>query len=201
MKLVRILSIAAIAGLLALSTASAATINGSMELGTLGTVINNGTGIGNTTSLTTTLVFSGSVFGDYAAVPVPLGTSFASLGPVTVDLTNFSTLVLTSAAYGTFTATSGVVVQQTASGICPGGTCGGFLDVYLLGTYSGLPGFDDTQTSLRISYTQSGAAISGSGTLTSPALPPPGVPEPATMALLGSALVGLGMYGRKRLAR
>jgi len=33
------------------------------------------------------------------------------------------------------------------------------------------------------------------------ATPPPNVPEPATLAMFGSALIGLGLVGRKRWAR
>ena len=104
-----------------------------------------------------------------------------------------------SAVNGTFVATSGVILTQTSTN----------LDVFLLGTYTPGTGFGTagcnvctaTGTLAHVSLNQSGTALSEAITLTSPASSLPGVPEPATMALLGSALVGLGVIGRKRLAR
>jgi PEP-CTERM motif len=104
-----------------------------------------------------------------------------------------------SAVNGTFVATSGVILTQTSTN----------LDVFLLGTYTPGTGFGTagcnvctaTGTLAHVSLNQSGTALSEAITLTSPASSLPGVPEPATMALFGSALVGLGVIGRKRLAR
>jgi hypothetical protein len=200
MKIFNPLVVSAFAGMLMLGSASAGPISGSMEIGTLGTTLNDGNSVGITTKLTTSIVQSGSTFGDYNAVPVPLGTLFTTF---TLDLTDFTTFTFTNGTYGKFIGTSGEIVSQTDNGQCPSLICGGFLDVYILGTYSDLPGFDPTSSSFRISFTQTGESISASGTLASPAAPPPetGAPEPATLGLFGSALIGLGLIGRKHLFR
>jgi hypothetical protein len=168
--------------LFAHSEAKAAQLNGSLALAGFG-VSENGPTVGTSTQFTASFyATSGAGFGDYA--PIPLLTSF---GSATLDLASFATFALSNATYGSFATTSGSVVQHNAN----------FLDVLLLGVYSpgpGLPGFDPTPASLRISINQSGESIAAAATLNSPP-----VPEPGTLLLLGSGLVGL-VVSRRRLA-
>jgi hypothetical protein len=192
MSLSKLFAMTAVAGILALGTAKANGIIGSIPFGGIG-VTENGTDLSNSSVINAAFYQTSNVgANDYSVVPIlTLFTEGAGL-----DLTNLSAFTFTNATYGTFVANGAgdMIVTQTAN----------FLDVYLRGTFTPaaggpLAGFDPTDTSFRISFTQSGTSISGSGTLTSPAVPP--VPEPTTMTLLGSALVGLGLAGRKRFAR
>jgi len=78
------------------------------------------------------------------------------------------------------------------------------LTIYASGIFSDSTGFyDNNDASLIMNLTQaggSGNAISLSGTI---ATPPAFelAPEPASLALMGSALVAVGLFGRKKLFR
>jgi len=178
--------------------ASASMINGSMGFSFLGpdkndTNLLTSTAVGNS-ALTLRNITAGCPFdsGDYCFVPS--GTDF---GGFSLDLTNIATgggLTFSNGTYGTFTATFGEIVQQNAN----------FLDVYLTGDFVGLPSngttcggsCDSSPTSFRASWTFTGSSLSGSGTLASP--PAGTAPEPFTGALLGSSLVAIGLYRRRK---
>jgi len=184
-------------GLLLVSASTAgfaAQINGSLGLSP-SNLQQNGVNLAVSTLLTADVLFnlnapSVPVNGDFALVPQFVAFD-NSPNPIMIDLTNMvGTLHFMNPTYGTFTSSGGTILQQTSN----------FLDIFVVGTYSGLPGFDPTFSSLRISVNQSGNSISGAITLNSPAAQIP-TPEPATMAVLGSALIGLGVLGRKKIAR
>jgi hypothetical protein len=78
-----------------------------------------------------------------------------------------------------------------------------FLNVSYNGFFSDSGGlYNVGSASLSLTFTQTGGvtgAVGYAGTFATP--PTSGAPEPATMAMLGGALVALGVAGRKRLAR
>jgi hypothetical protein len=147
---------------------------------------------------TTNVTLNGSATGDYS-----MATLSASYGsPTSLSVATVLTgggFTFSSAVNGTFVATSGVILTQSTTN----------LDLFLLGNYSPGTAFSTsscnictaTGTLAHVSINQTGTSLSYAMTLMSPASNLPGVPEPATMGLLGSALVVLGLIGRKRLAR
>jgi len=196
----KVLTVVALAG----GLAGATTISGSMTLNTTGATATGGTDLSNDTTLNwSTLSVAGTV-GDYTVVPT---STTASPDGSPLDLGDLSAFTFTLGLYGTFDASGGVgstIVSRSAN----------FLDVYIDGTFT--PGPDvatcagppsgscqATDTSVRFAISQSGGNAGSTGitaTLNSPAIPP-SAPEPATMALLGSALIVVGLAGRKRLRR
>jgi hypothetical protein len=170
-------------------------ISGAMSLSGFGVTESGGADLLASTSFTDgSNVVSALATGDYSIVP-----EYANYNGFTLDLATIATgggFTIDSATYGNFVATYGEVVNQNAS----------FLDVYLRGTYTPGSAFDSSitpdDTSFRLGLNQSGTAITGGGTLNSPAIAPPsGVPEPASMLMLGSALVALAVFGRRKLSR
>jgi hypothetical protein len=99
----------------------------------------------------------------------------------------------------TFTAT---FAQKSGADLGGGGS---FLNVTYIGVFSDAGGTYDPQgAALSLTFNQTGGAtgtVTYAGTFATPPTPGTGTPEPATMAMLGSALVALGVAGRKKLAR
>ena len=77
------------------------------------------------------------------------------------------------------------------------------LTVDIAGTFTdGSSFFDTNSANVELSFGQAKGvgAISVEGTFDTPPAPTDPAPEPATMGLLGSALIGLGIIGRRRKA-
>jgi len=143
----------------------------------------------------------GTRAGDFASDT----TGTISTGPIVVNLTGgigSNTFTINGGTWGVFLS------QELVFDAVIGNTRGiGLRNVTTTGAGAGfipgsnqLAGANENSASFLISLTQSGGVdhvISGSATLNTPALM--GTPEPATMALIGSALFGLGFIRRRKL--
>ncbi len=175
-------------------------ISGSAGMSVLGGVtINGGADLSSFTSLTflgSTLIGSGTV--DYLNVP----TAVFTMPNTPMSLSSLSSWNMSSASLGSYVVSQLIVEIQQAD----------FLNVYTRGitTPSGSTGSqaggcatggntcNATDTSLRWSFTKSGATTSVSGTLNSPSVPPSKVPEPDSIALFGVGLAALVAGSRRK---
>lgn len=171
--------------LLASSSHALPLMQGSLSLSGI-SVSQNGANLAVSTLVTAgDTIVTGPGLGDYA--PVAL---FSSFGPHVLDLSSMAALAssfsLSNAIYGSYTATSAVIIQRTPA----------FLDLFLTGWFSPvglLAGFDPTPTGLRVSVNQSGRSDATALTLNS-------VPEPMALALFGIGLTGVVMVRRRQSA-
>ena len=156
-----------------------------------------GTPVGNTGNINTSTVFTignllsnASNTGDFAG----FGPDF--FGPVTFNQAVATSFSFGDASFGTFTSTSITRIPEPL----------GIAAFYILGNYA--PGTYTAGSapggpaSFTLTFNQTPpvyGGISDSGTFAiPPAAPPSSSPEPATLALIGSALVGLGVVRRRK---
>lgn len=194
-----LLGAAACLALGSINPANATPVNGTAGLSAGGVVscLPSPIAAGATCSQTG-VIFTGGSTGNFTLVPA----STAVTQP-TFQSSVGQTVTFTSAD-GNFTGVIGLVV------LAGGGTNNlSLTDTVFSGTFTPagtLSAFTAGPASLVLSYTQSinpgtgQSSFSLSETLASPpnVTPPATVPEPTTMALLGSALLGFGVFRRRR---
>ena len=209
-NLVKLLAPAAL--LLALSTVSFAGIapNGSFGFALLGCCSLDGSPGGQGDLLTAGNVAWGNGSPDFIITTNDSTTfgnpnDFFNISPITGDLSPDSVNTGGPAdVMGASFGLGGIYSFTSISEIRSKDPLTRAVSYYFMGTFHDSTGnFGDATASLTLQFTQSApnTSISGSGTFSTPPVPFGNAPEPATMGLFGSALVGLGLIGRKRLAR
>ncbi|WP_435005504.1 PEP-CTERM sorting domain-containing protein [Tundrisphaera lichenicola] len=165
------------------STTQAAFSYGSQGFADIGIPTINTADINSATSFELgTVVTNGSRTGDFLMLPVQ---TLIVDGPLTIG--DPSTFSLSSTAFGVFQATT--ITEVAASAGTRAFLVGG---LFTGGTAFGTPS-SPLSAVMRLSFTQSGGAISDSASLTV------AVPEPASVAMLGLAgLTGVSIARRRR---
>jgi len=188
--------------LLLTGPARAAQINGTLTLSSIGKVTGNGVDLGASSQVTATMVVSTAATGDFAIVP-PL----TDYGPTTLKFSNpppaghttgtvIAPFTFSNVTYGTFTSTSGTFTRADDPS-------GQFVNVELVGTYSGLPGFQPTPANVTVTLTQplihgKLGAISETISLVAE---PNATPEPSTLVLACLGGVPFAFAGFRRWRR
>lgn len=185
---------------------NATPISGSITLSSGGVIPAslNGTDLSNSTTFTLVggTQTTGLQNGDFSSVPTGslLPTSTTGEPTVSLDLVNFTAFTFGDPAFGTFDATSLLILTQTATN----------LDLFLKGTFT--PGTDFPAGSTaplgasdHISLNETGSdgnvSISWGATFASPPATPPTVPEPGPLFLLGAGLCLMALLRRRNGAR
>jgi hypothetical protein len=123
--------------------------------------------------------------------------TLTSFSTATLNLTNLVGFTLSNGTYGTFTSIASDGLGDVSEVLSH---TGNFVDVYLIGNYSGGPVGASTLASLRISINYSGGpTASVAATL---AIPQATIaPEPASLAMVVMGLAGVGGLAVSRRRR
>jgi len=191
-KLCFFLSAGLLASLLTLTPAQAGAIVGSQAFNNAGVVITQplgGSDQGAATQFSITLqtsAIAGGQTGDYVGFPSD------TLPAATLDVASLGSFTYGDAAFGTFTATSGVELSSPTN----------TRTFFIQGNFvpgSAFPGLTTNTASILIQFNQGGGpgtAISFSATQNTPASPI--VPEPASLALAGIGLCFVSFFRELR---